>query len=133
MSDVLLLCGIGADGLPSAPAVGTTDVEWAWQASKKVEASGLLGKRGGIPVKLRIGATVVLALACSACANERNADGLGYGQAAMHLAAPMLVPLDAAAVPAEQQKTMASKVLSAIALEQVTGRKPDPSRFADTN
>ena len=31
------------------------------------------------------------------------------------------------------KKTMASKVLSAIALERVTGRKPDPSRFNELN
>ena len=31
------------------------------------------------------------------------------------------------------KKTMASKVLSAIALERVTGRKPDPSRLNELN
>ncbi len=31
------------------------------------------------------------------------------------------------------KKTMASKVLSAIALERVTGRKPDPARFKELN
>jgi hypothetical protein len=31
------------------------------------------------------------------------------------------------------KKTLASKVLSAIALERVTGRKPDPSRFNELN
>jgi hypothetical protein len=31
------------------------------------------------------------------------------------------------------KKTMASKVLSAIALERVTGRKPDPSRLTELN
>ncbi|KAB2914875.1 MAG: hypothetical protein F9K29_14155 [Hyphomicrobiaceae bacterium] len=31
------------------------------------------------------------------------------------------------------KKTLASKVLSAIALERVTGRKPDPSRLNDLN
>ena len=31
------------------------------------------------------------------------------------------------------RKTMASKVLSAIALERVTGRKPDPSRLNELN
>jgi hypothetical protein len=31
------------------------------------------------------------------------------------------------------KKTMASKVLSAIALERVTGRKPDPARLNDLN
>jgi hypothetical protein len=31
------------------------------------------------------------------------------------------------------KKTLASKVLSAIALERVTGRKPDPSRLIELN
>ena len=31
------------------------------------------------------------------------------------------------------KKTMASKVLSAIALERVTGRKPDPARLNELN
>jgi hypothetical protein len=31
------------------------------------------------------------------------------------------------------KKTLASKVLSAIALERVTGRKPDPSRLNQLN
>ena len=31
------------------------------------------------------------------------------------------------------KKTMASKVLTAIALERVTGRKPDPSRLNELN
>jgi hypothetical protein len=35
----------------------------------------------------------------------------------------------AVADPDPSKKTLASKVLSAIALERVTGLKPDPSRF----
>jgi hypothetical protein len=31
------------------------------------------------------------------------------------------------------RKTMASKVLAAIALERVTGRKPDPARLSELN
>ena len=31
------------------------------------------------------------------------------------------------------RKTMAAKVLAAIALERVTGRKPDPGRLAEAN
>ena len=40
-----------------------------------------------------------------------------------------------AAVPERDpsKKTMASKVLSAIALERVTGRKPDPARLNELN
>ena len=38
--------------------------------------------------------------------------------------------------PANNQmpkKTLACKVLAAIALERVTGRKPDPARFSELN
>jgi hypothetical protein len=40
-----------------------------------------------------------------------------------------------AAVPMSDpgKKTLASKVLSAIALERVTGRKPDPARLIELN
>ena len=50
-------------------------------------------------------------------------------------------PLVSGLVPAQaveperdpSKKTMASKVLSAIALERVTGRKPDPARLNELN
>lgn len=44
-----------------------------------------------------------------------------------------LAPAAQAAEPDRDpsRKTMASKVLSAIALERVTGRKPDPARLND--
>jgi len=51
-------------------------------------------------------------------------------------------PLSSGFAPAAQaadgeldasKKTMASKVLSAIALERVTGRKPDPARLNELN
>lgn len=35
--------------------------------------------------------------------------------------------------PVPASKTLAGKVLTAIALERVTGRKPDPTRFSDLN
>ena len=46
-----------------------------------------------------------------------------------------LAPPAQAAVPAHDpaKKTLASKVLSAIALERVTGRKPDPARLIELN
>ena len=44
-------------------------------------------------------------------------------------------PAQAAAEPDRDpsKKTLASKVLSAIALERVTGRKPDPARLTELN
>jgi hypothetical protein len=35
--------------------------------------------------------------------------------------------------PEPSKKSLASKVLSAIALERITGLKPDPSRFNELN
>ena len=69
------------------------------------------------------GAMLILAGALlSGCANS---DPLSSG-----FAAPAQ-----AAVPERDpsKKTMASKVLSAIALERVTGRKPDPARLNELN
>lgn len=80
-------------------------------------------------MKSRVLIAVLASLACAACANERAPQVLGY-QA-------QIAPKQTAALPAERQpelkKTMASKVLAAIALERVTGRKPDPSRLAELN
>jgi hypothetical protein len=43
-------------------------------------------------------------------------------------------PAQAAEVDRDpSKKTLASKVLSAIALERVTGRKPDPARLTELN
>jgi len=46
-----------------------------------------------------------------------------------------LAPPAQAAAPMSDpgKKTLASKVLSAIALERVTGRKPDPARLVGLN
>ena len=42
-------------------------------------------------------------------------------------------PQAAEPVPDPSRKTLASRVLGAIALERVTGRKPDPARLAEAN
>lgn len=79
---------------------------------------------GGVPVIVRIGAVVALAVVCAGCANETEAPRMNLGG----LQSP--VPSgDGAGV----RKTMTDKILAAIALEMVTGRKPDPSRFAELN
>lgn len=75
----------------------------------------------------RSAAFVVAVLAASGCAQERGTAVFGY-QAAL--------PPEAAEAEMEAQmpkKTLASKVLAAIALERVTGRKPDPSRLTELN
>ena len=53
------------------------------------------------------------------------------------IGAASATPRSAADAEADQlrsgQKTMASKVLAAMALERVTGRKADPGRLAEAN
>lgn len=68
-------------------------------------------------------AAVLLAALTAACANDRGPAALGIssGLGAVDLAsAPLAAPT----------KTLSSRVLAAIALEQVTGRRPDPGRLA---
>jgi hypothetical protein len=62
------------------------------------------------------------ALACGGCANERSETSFYYQ-----------TPTTGAAVasPHAAKKTMGAKVLTAIALERVTGRRPDPARLAE--
>ena len=61
------------------------------------------------------------ALLLAGCANNQSIITAGFAGTAQ-AAEPERDPA---------QKTLASKVLSAIALENVTGLKPDPSRFMD--
>jgi hypothetical protein len=72
------------------------------------------------------GAIVILAGALTAgCANNQPfATGFAPPAQAAEPAGPERDP---------SKKTMASKVLSAIALERVTGRKPDPARLNELN
>lgn len=74
---------------------------------------------------LRNVAIALLGLACAGCANDGSVGSVGYQGGMMHLTG------GAAAHDAAEpgQKTLASKVMSAIALEKVTGRKPDPGRL----
>jgi hypothetical protein len=70
------------------------------------------------------GAIVVLAGALVAgCANSQPLS--------TSLAPPAQAATVAEAERDPSKKTLASKVLSAIALERVTGRKPDPSRLKE--
>ena len=67
----------------------------------------------------------MLLLACALLAGCASGDSLSSGFA----------PPAQAAEPERDpsKKTLASKVLSAIALERVTGRKPDPARLNELN
>jgi hypothetical protein len=70
------------------------------------------------------GATVILAAGLLAgCASSEPLSS--------SLAPPTTQAVEPMRDPAK--KTLASKVLSAIALERVTGRKPDPARLVELN
>ena len=70
------------------------------------------------------------ALSLGGCAQERVTAVFGYQETR---------PIDAIDYESEvesrqlRKKSMAAKVLAAIALERVTGRKPDPTRLTELN
>ena len=74
-------------------------------------------------------ATVVLALGVLLCGCRNELAG-------MKLGGPVYGPAAAQAqerygIDRLPEKTMGDRILAAMALERVTGRKPDPSRFLD--
>ena len=82
---------------------------------------------------VRIFAIAMVAVLAGGCARDSGASFggpsyLGAGSLQMVGAAQAADRDDIAEAP---RKTMAGKVLSAMALERVTGRKPDPSRLND--
>ncbi len=77
----------------------------------------------------RSAALAAAALAISGCAQERGTAVFGY-QATRPSEVIELSPEMESQL---RKKTLASKVLAAIALERVTGRKPDPSRLTELN
>jgi hypothetical protein len=87
-------------------------------------------KQLGGNVILRVGMMAAAALTCGGCANERSETSFYY-RAASHPSSP--APTTGAAIegPHAARKTMGAKVLTAIALERVTGRRPDPARLAE--
>ncbi len=83
---------------------------------------------------MRIAIVAAVALLCAACANQGPMQpmGLGFhGPIDNVFAAPAPAGKSAAVGPAmpKMKQSLGGKVLSAIALERVTGRKPDPRRF----
>jgi hypothetical protein len=81
-----------------------------------------------VQIRALVGAAAA-ALACSACANDPAPLLLGK----QAHASPLTTGTTARDDLPPLHKTMASKVLTAIALERVTGRKPDPARLAELN
>src|SRR5262249_58927800 len=92
---------------------------------------------GGLLVISRIPMLIWLPLACAGCAQEALSPLASYAGASEVLNSSLphgyadAARLEAAVETVETaRKTLAAKVLAAIALERVTGAKPDPARFA---
>ena len=77
---------------------------------------------------IRVGSMAAVALTCAACANEPQPSYLGMRANGFRTGA-----LDPVSPPGAEpaRKSLAAKMLTAIALEKVTGLKPDPARFAE--
>ena len=82
-------------------------------------------QRRGRLMLWRGGAVILAGAFLAGCANNTP---ISSGFAPPAQAAPTAEP-----ERDPSKKTLASKVLSAIALERVTGRKPDPSRLTELN
>ncbi|HRY05717.1 MAG TPA: hypothetical protein P5114_01220 [Hyphomicrobiaceae bacterium] len=89
---------------------------------------------------MRTAIVVAAALSCTACAKEKVMQpmGLGYYGQIEHQDAQLggATPATATALKRlsgtrnpKMKQTLGGKILSAIALERITGRKPDPRRF----
>jgi hypothetical protein len=76
-----------------------------------------------------------LATVTAAACSGQQSTGAVYGyQALTTTGGPSGADVDAALeLRQAAKKTLAAKVLAAIALERVTGRKPDPARFVGYN
>jgi hypothetical protein len=72
-----------------------------------------------------------VALTCAACANEQQPSYLGMRANAFRTGSLGVVAPAGAASAEPAKKSLAAKMLTAIALEKVTGLKPDPARFAE--
>ena len=74
---------------------------------------------------------LALALAVAGCASEAPPIA-GFGAtSALSVTSPAAAAVPSAVPPVAYRKTMSDRVLAAIALERVTGMKPDPARFAE--
>lgn len=81
----------------------------------------------------RSAVVLTLASVVAGCANDApNLASFASTPSALAIAAPAMAAAEpVAAEPVAYRKTMSDRVLAAIALERVTGMKPDPSRLAD--
>ncbi len=80
---------------------------------------------------IRTSVILAAALVCSACAQDRAATLYSYQKSYVTGGGMDIDSADPQALFGK--KSMSDKMLTAIALERVTGRKPDPARLMVTN
>lgn len=83
---------------------------------------------------IRSAVVLTLASVVAGCANDAtNLTSFASTPSALAIATPAAAAATEPTVaePVAYRKTMSDRVLAAIALERVTGMKPDPSRLAD--
>lgn len=82
---------------------------------------------------VRLAVVSFVAVSCAGCANQGPLTPMGLGfHGQLEGARPATGTLGPSAAPRSKMKqTLGGKILSAIALERVTGRKPDPRRFKE--
>jgi len=78
-------------------------------------------------VIVRIVSIIALCVFLAACAQSPILSSSGFNTAGLQA----LPTVSASEMSNLGHQTLAGKVLTAIALERVTGLKPDPSRFSD--
>jgi hypothetical protein len=86
---------------------------------------------GGLNVLARSAFVLSLTLLAAGCANETpNLAGFAT-TSSLAIASPAVAIAAPQPPPTIYRKTMSDRVLTAIALERVTGLKPDPARLAE--
>jgi hypothetical protein len=78
----------------------------------------------------RVTVALSLAVVLSGCRNEFESMKLG---APMYSATSPAQAHERFGIDRLPEKTMGDRILAAMALERVTGRKPDPARFLDSH
>ena len=81
---------------------------------------------------IRLIVLALVPLACAACANDAGPYRLGSPASAAPTSVTGAQASGIGVLPSDilaREKTMSDKIFAAIALERVTGRKPDPGRL----
>ncbi len=80
---------------------------------------------------VRLATIVTLCVSLTACAQSPLLVAPGFNTGSLQAVATASAHEPSADMQMLGRPTLAGKVLTAIALERVTGRKPDPSAFSD--